>query len=231
MEANKKSSVDEEWETDSSKMELESVDEKAFKLLECGEEELYSMIQPRWSSTAKGVVDDLISLTEQEQREMERIEVELDCQYTADRTFVEKFMEDSNFMEAVGKLRKKNEKVLTSYLLFLDITFENRFRYLSSLRIWTKMRWKHLGMKTEREGLVKFFESEARRFSDSIPPIKYFESWVECIEEVRSLHKADVSVVVEKAQAKAADDMVVEKATAEGSNKPVVKLTELSEQT
>ena len=86
-------------------------------------------------------------------------------------------------------------------------------------------------MKTEREGLVKFFEREATRFYGSIPPIKAFESWVECIEEVRSLHEADVSVVVEKAQAKAADDMVVEKATAEGSNEPVVEQTELSEQT
>ena len=110
MEAKKKSSEDEEWETDSSEMELETVDEKAFKLLECGEEELYFMIQPRSSSTAKGVVDDLISLTKEEERVLERIEVELDCRYMVDRTFAEQLMEDSSFMEAVGQLRKKKTR-------------------------------------------------------------------------------------------------------------------------
>jgi len=233
MEEKEKSLDDEEWETDSSEeMESEAFDEKAMKLLECGEEQLYFMIQPRSSSIAKGVVDDLVSLPDEEGRELDRIQVELDCRFEVDRTFTAQLMKDSKFVEAIEQLRKKNEKGLNSYVLFLNSMFENRYSYLYLLYAWTKVRLEHLSRETEREGLVEFFETEATRFDDSIPPIKAFESFVERIKMVRSLlHKTDVSKVVEKVQAKAADDIVVENATFEESNEPVVEHTELSEQT
>jgi len=202
----------EAWETD---MESESGEEKAFRLLECGEEELYFMIQHRSSSTARGVVNDLKFLTKEEERDLLVIEANLDCRYQVDQTFAKQLVEDSSFMEAIRELRKGNEKGMKSYVHSLNSMFENRFRYLSSLRHWTKLRLNLLGMKTEREELLKFFDSEAIRFGASIPPIEAFEIWIDLIYDVRSLHEIDVSELAEKGQAKAGDNTVVEKNLAE----------------
>lgn len=183
--------------TESSNDESGSSDEKdtltrdAFRVLECGETELYFMITDRSLSTRRGIKMKLENVPTEQEKHISRIEGEMDARYLVDRSFVEALLTNDEMRIGLESLHTEktssHSEASNTLVQFLNCAFENRYDYLYSVYFWIAYRWEYLALNSEHQSLIEYFDEECKRCLGSIPQNKAaFAKWIELIKQVKT---------------------------------------------